>query len=94
MSVLHISGVKVQIDAPYSSFPRVSWIASGWVSLLLLHAAGYHGPGYCQNILACVMSSNTLTIIVLKLTAYDAEFSESQKVMIVAMSETPKQRPL
>jgi hypothetical protein len=65
--------------------------------LLLLYAAGYHATDSCQNVLAEVVSSYTSTIKPLEYShRWQAmlSFSESQKVMIYAMPQTFKQKPI
>jgi len=78
-------------------WPRVWWVGSGLLSLLPIHAAGYHDSGSNQNAMDRVVSSYTPTV---KALAYAREKSakvwnlHSQKVMLVAMSTTPAQLDL
>jgi tetratricopeptide (TPR) repeat protein len=75
-------------------WPRVWWIGCGLLTILPIHAAGYHDSSSNQSAIDRVISSYTPT---LKSLSYarerhaSAESLESQKVMLVGMAKTPEQ---
>lgn len=78
-------------------WPRVWWIGSGLLSILPIHAAGYHASTSKRTVLDRVISSYASTG---KSLAYAWErysrvtTSEPEKVLLVAMPQTPQHRSL
>ncbi|MCJ1366766.1 hypothetical protein MMC16_005896 [Acarospora aff. strigata] len=89
-----------------SEIPRVWWMATGWIGMLPIHAAGDHrkalDTGTPCSVLDLTISSyfNSLrslkyareTLTILKSSATD--ISNSQKSFLVQMPETPDNEPL
>lgn len=74
-----------------TKWPHVWWVTSGWLSLLPLHAAGYHSRGSSNNALDRVISSYSPTIKALDYARKKAAVSPAdadQKVLLVAVSKT------
>ena len=78
-------------------WPRVWWIGCGLLSILPIHAAGYHEANDSRNVIDRVISSYSPT---LKALAFAREFREKertqlhQNVMLVGMPTTPHQKNL
>jgi hypothetical protein len=74
-----------------ASFPRVWWIGSYLLNILPIHAAGYHELRSTKTVIDRVISSYTPTIKTLgyaRERKVQGENVDSQKVMLVGMSET------
>jgi hypothetical protein len=70
--------------------PRVWWALSGLLSLLPLHAAGYHGEDGARTVLDRVVSSYTPTIRALAYARRRAAVpADTDRSLIVAMPTTP-----
>ncbi|KAK6501943.1 hypothetical protein TWF481_009761 [Arthrobotrys musiformis] len=78
-------------------WPRVWWVPTGQLSLLPLHAAGYHHPGSTKTALDRVVSSYSSSI---KALLYSRQNSQKTtkftpgKAVLVSMDQTPKQADL
>ena len=75
-----------------AEWPRMWWIGSGLLTLLPIHAAGYHDNNKGQNVLDRVISSYTTTIQALAYArdkAAHSIHSLDQNALLVGMSETP-----
>ncbi|KAK6523194.1 hypothetical protein TWF694_006088 [Orbilia ellipsospora] len=75
-------------------WPRVFWIPTGHLSLLPLHAAGYHTPPYSKATLDRVVSSYSTSIKSLLYARRMQKLEKSHKftnskALLVAMSRTP-----
>ncbi len=86
---------ELGFDKPPSNnqWPRVWWIANGWLNFLSIHAAGYHGKDSTRNTLDRVISSYATTIRSLGYARECAtKFSSSTcgKMLIMHMPRTPK----
>lgn len=78
------------------SWPRIWWVSSGLLNILPIHAAGYHDRAG-QSALDRVISSHAPTIRSLLYARERAVVDRSleiQKMMLVAMSETPERQRL
>jgi len=68
-------------------WPRVWWVGGGWLSVLPIHAAGYHGTP--KNVLARVISSYTPTIKALVYAREKAvkvvDYMKPQETTLVSM---------
>jgi len=79
------------------AWPRVWWVGSGLLSILPIHAAGYHDSKSSDTALDRVISSYAFTV---KSLSYAFERSEktqagsSQNAILFAMPTTPDQTPL
>ena len=79
------------------AWPRLWWVSSGLLTMLPIHAAGYHSPGSLRNALDRVISSYAPT---LKSLAYaweklkKSEAQETQKALLIAMPKTTAMRDL
>ena len=82
---------QVLSDTDLDLWPRVWWIASGLLTVLPIHAAGYHTTGFSRTALDRVISSYAPT---LKSLAYarvklkNSESKNTQTALIVAMPKT------
>lgn len=78
------------------NWPQVWWIRSGILSLLPLHAAGYHDNEPRVSAIDCVMSSYTPTIKSLQHARRPLALDSpnQQKIFVLGMSETPDQDDL
>ncbi|EGX43949.1 hypothetical protein AOL_s00210g265 [Orbilia oligospora ATCC 24927] len=91
---LGLSSPPVNEDGEW---PRIWWIPTGQLSLLPLHAAGYHHPGSTKTTLDRVVSSYTSSI---KALLYGRQNSQTMtkftpgKTLLVSMDQTPKQSDL
>jgi tetratricopeptide (TPR) repeat protein len=91
--VLHTLGYR-QAPPDGTNWPRVWWIPGGLLSLLPIHAAGYHtsptGP-HQRTVMDRVISSYTPTISALRHARQRALASSSSpdRALIVAMPTTP-----
>ncbi|KAF3279141.1 hypothetical protein TWF970_004247 [Orbilia oligospora] len=91
---LGLSSPPVDEDGEW---PRIWWIPTGQLSLLPLHAAGYHHPGSTKTTLDRVVSSYTSSI---KALLYGRQNSQTMtkftpgKTLLVSMDQTPKQSDL
>jgi tetratricopeptide (TPR) repeat protein len=77
-----------------SEWPRVWWVASGWLSLLPLHAAGRYAAKSTENALDRVVSSYTPTLRGLAFARENAEKTKLQvapECLFVCMPQTPNQ---
>lgn len=73
--------------------PRVWWCPTGILSLLPLHAAGYHQEAGGRTLLDRVISSYTPTLGALRRSVRKVETSNG-RMLLVALTETPGQIPL
>jgi tetratricopeptide (TPR) repeat protein len=81
-------------DALNGSWPRVWWVTSGWLSLLPIHAAGYHSDK-SKNALDRVISSYAPTMKSLAHARTTAKKrSNRDNILVVAMPNTPEKIPL
>ena len=81
-----------ETPAREDGWPRIWWVCSGLLSILPLHAAGYHDSGSTKNAIDRVISSYTPTVKSLAYArerAVRAESLEEQRAMLVGMPETP-----
>ncbi|KAK6544792.1 hypothetical protein TWF694_001475 [Orbilia ellipsospora] len=97
---------KLEFAAPQDSdadLPRIWWIPTGKLSLLPLHAAGYHreGPSNRNTALDRVISSYATTIKAVRYARENEQQSTgtslgltSREVMLVSMDTTPKHSSL
>jgi CHAT domain len=91
--VLHALGHR-DAPAPGEQWPRVWWVPGGLLSLLPIHAAGYHGsppdPGH-RAVMDRIVSSYTATVgaLVHARTAPAAAAASANRSLIVAMPTTP-----
>lgn len=81
-----------------SEWPHVWWIASGWMNLLPVHAAGYH-DGSLRSVLDRVISSyissfRSLTYARESATRLAQSSTGRHRALIVDMSTTPSQKSL
>lgn len=83
---------------PGKQWPRVWWVASGLLSILPIHASGYHDSDPRQSALDCVISSYAPTV---KSLAYAREKASiaaqnvlEEKALLVAMPTTPDRQSL
>ena len=96
-SILDELGFTVTPPNDSGNWPRVWWVGGGWLTVLPIHAAGYHKIGSRNNVLDRVISSYTPTI---KALAYAQEKvvkssnSGVQCLLIVGMPRTPDQDDL
>lgn len=80
-------------EPPLGDWPRVWWCPTGALSLLPLHAAGYHGrPGH--SLLDRVISSYTPSLRSLAQARADRKQSAVPSMLVVALAETPQQSAL
>ena len=79
-------------------WPRVWWIPTGSLSKFPIHAAGRHSRGSMETVLDRVMSSYSTSVraIIHSRQNRDSEGPSSTplKALLVAMPDTPKQKPL
>jgi tetratricopeptide (TPR) repeat protein len=77
-------------------WPRIWWVCCGLLSLFPIHAAGHHTDGSDRTALDRVVSSYAVTLKTLSrsrdLVIHEPE--RIQRVQLVGMSKTPKQREL
>jgi tetratricopeptide (TPR) repeat protein len=85
-------------DTPVNKdWPRVWWVGCGLLTILPIHAAGYHDASPPRSAIDRVISSYTPTI---KALAYAREMfikassSQKQKVILIGMPKTPHQQDL
>ncbi len=77
------------------SWPRVWWVPAGMLSMLPLHAAGYHHrPDDDRAVMARVISSYTPTVRALAHARERAATTSPRRSLIVAMPTTPGRAPL
>ncbi|KAF5012640.1 hypothetical protein FDECE_1271, partial [Fusarium decemcellulare] len=86
------------LECPKGEWPRIWWIPTGWLSLLPLHAAGYHSPPFNKSALDRVISSYSSSVKALR---YARETSQTlpgpvidKSAVLVSMATTPRQPPL
>ena len=87
----------VQTPSHGSPWPRVWWVPSGLLTLLPIHAAGYHDANPPRTALDVVVSSYTSTIKALgyaRANLAASEFRAIENVLLVGMTETPGAAPL
>ncbi|MFI8912808.1 CHAT domain-containing protein [Streptomyces sp. NPDC053513] len=75
-------------------WPRTWWVTSGLLSLLPVHAAGYHSAQDSRTVMDRVASSYTPTIRALRHARRHAAVPVSAKALVVAMEATPGAAPL
>jgi tetratricopeptide (TPR) repeat protein len=75
-------------------WPRVWWAPGGQLSMLPLHAAGYHRAGTGATTLDRVISSYTPTVRALAHARERAMSTPPTRTLIVAMPTTPGLKPL
>ena len=87
-----------QMPPPDEAWPRVWWVGSGLLSILPIHASGYHDSTPPQTALDRVISSYAPTV---KSLAYARERAAradqvilKEKAILVAMPTTPEQKSL
>jgi tetratricopeptide (TPR) repeat protein len=86
-----------QMPLPGEIWPRVWWVGSGLLSILPIHASGYHDSDPSQTALDRVISSYAPTIKSLAYArerAAGADPSIKEKAIVVGMSTTPEQKSL
>jgi hypothetical protein len=82
----------LQSPSKGTTWPRVWWVPSGYLSLLPIHAAGYHDSNPRRAALDLVISSYTSTLKALAYARSNLALAESQAVehvLLVGMTETP-----
>lgn len=83
---------------PEHDWPRVWWVGCGLLSVLPIHAAGYHEDGSGRTLIDRVVSSYIPTIKSLSYARERASKSscrsEIQKIMLIGMIKTPGQADL
>jgi hypothetical protein len=90
--VLHQFGFRDAV-ADSDDWPHIWWIPTGWLSLLPIHAAGYHEENSARNVLSRVVSSYISTV---KSLAYARDRAEklstkfNQNLLLIGMPQTPK----
>lgn len=95
--VLDALGYK---EPPKSNvWPHVWWIPTGWLTLIPLHAAGYHSTESSQNCLDRVISSYVPTIKSLsyareRKSMYRDMGKTIDQITFISMPETPSQAQL
>ncbi|KAF1997780.1 hypothetical protein P154DRAFT_524517 [Amniculicola lignicola CBS 123094] len=75
-----------------SSLPRLWWIGGGVLSLIPLHAAGYHEPGSIENTVSHVISSYAPTLKALRFLRKKDKVKivgQKHEVLVVSMPTTP-----
>ena len=81
-----------------SKWPHVWWIASGWLNILPIHAAGRYANGQTANALDRVISSYTPTIRGLAFAREKAKMARdpprTPEALFVCMPETSNYTPL
>ncbi|GFF61845.1 hypothetical protein IFM51744_10810 [Aspergillus udagawae] len=91
---------ELEITNPPSEgqeYPRIWWVPGGWLSLLPIHAAGFHMDDLHRNVLDLVVSSYTPTIRTmghLEEKFQELPMNRSLDGLLVEMTETPDQEPL
>ncbi|KAK6544679.1 hypothetical protein TWF694_001365 [Orbilia ellipsospora] len=78
-------------------WPRVWWILTGQLSLLPLHAAGYHSPDSNNSALERVISSYSPSVKALLYARQNSRANNSSatsKALLVSMDTTPKNSDL
>jgi tetratricopeptide (TPR) repeat protein len=82
------------LDAVHDLPERLWWCPTGLFSLLPLHAAGYHEKRDGRSVLDHVVSSYTPTLRSLVSAGTERRRAGDNRMLIVAMPETPGQPPL
>lgn len=93
--VLDLLSIK-DVPPPGKQPPRLWWCPTGLLSLLPLHAAGYHhtvDPSP-RTVLDRVVSSYTPTLRALIEARADRPADVDERLLVVALAETPGQVPL
>lgn len=78
-------------------WPHVWWVTSGWLSLLPIHAAGYHRDNSSRSALDRVVSSYTTALKALAFARERARRTTNQRApeaLFVSMLRTPNQNDL
>jgi tetratricopeptide (TPR) repeat protein len=75
-------------------WPRLWWCPTGALTLLPIHAAGYHGEPDGRSVLDRVISSYTPTIRALFAARTRTESSRLAQLLHIAIPDTPGQAPL
>jgi hypothetical protein len=79
-------------DTPTGHWPRLWWCPTGALTLLPIHAAGYHHS--TDTVLDRVVSSYTPTVRALTHARTGKTTTHPAKILIIALPDTPKQTPL
>lgn len=74
-------------DTPTGQWPRLWWCPTGVLTLLPLHAAGYHDT--LNTVLDRVVSSYTPSVRVLSHLRALPESTQAEKILIIALADTP-----
>jgi hypothetical protein len=92
--VLHALGYDAP-PAPDTPWPRIWWISGGMLSLLPLHAAGYHRADTGCSVLDRIVSSHAPTVRALRHSrGLAATAPDAARALVVAMPTTPAAAPL
>ena len=87
-----------QMPSHGETWPKVWWVASGLLSILPIHAAGYHDSTPSETALDRVISSYASTVKSLSYArerlARANQVKQKEKAILVAMSTTPEQKNL
>jgi CHAT domain-containing protein len=81
------------IDSPDSGWARVWWVCTGLLSILPIHAAGYHETVPYRSVLDCVIPSYTPSIKALSFSRKSHSRMQNfgqQRAILVGMPKTPK----
>jgi CHAT domain-containing protein len=79
-------------STPTGQWPRLWWCPTGALTVLPVHAAGYHHTR--DTVLDRVVSSYTPTLRTLTATRTQPESTHPAKILIVTLPTTPDQNPL
>jgi CHAT domain len=84
-----------QMPCQVEALPRVWWVGSGLLSILPIHASGYHDSIPPRTALDCVISSYAATV---KSLSYARErlgqVIQNEKAILIAMPTTPEHTTL
>jgi CHAT domain-containing protein len=87
-----------QLPSSGEDWPRVWWVGSGLLTILPIHAAGYHDSSPPETAIDRVISSYASTVKSLSYArerlAKANEFKLKEKAILVAMPTTPEQNSL
>jgi tetratricopeptide (TPR) repeat protein len=87
-----------QMPPPGEAWPRVWWIGNSLLSILPIHASGYHNSAPPRTVLDRVISSYAPAIKSLKYARERAIIADQsllkEKAIVVAMPTTPEQKSL
>ncbi|KAF3924663.1 hypothetical protein AA313_de0204774 [Arthrobotrys entomopaga] len=88
-------GFQKSLSDDDDEWPRVWWIPTGQLSLLPLHAAGYHSTGSSNTTLDRVVSSYSSSVKALIYSRQNSlATSNSGEALLVSMDKTPGQSDL